>query len=99
MSSRAWSRLGRPASRDGWRGLVASRDEPAGKPRDVPLGDRSAGPLPRAPGRSLVSTIPHAAPGLELSLEQIALSRGHVFINPDRLPEQQRRRTHHEAPS
>jgi hypothetical protein len=28
MSSRAWSRLGRPASRGGWRGLVASHDEP-----------------------------------------------------------------------
>ena len=40
--------------------------------------------LPVTPGRSLVTTVPHAAPGLNLSLQQIALNRGHVVINPDR---------------
>jgi hypothetical protein len=81
----------------------ASRDELAGKPRDVPAARQAspsrtgASPLPRAPGRSLVSPIPRAPPGFELSLEQIALNRERVLINPDRLPEHQKGGEHHEA--
>jgi hypothetical protein len=80
-----------------------SRDEHAGKPRDVPAARQASpsrtgeSPLPRAPGRSLVSPIPRAPPGFELSVEQIALNRERVLINPDRLPEHQKGGEHHEA--
>jgi hypothetical protein len=89
---------------EGRRAARASRDELAGKPRDVPAARQAspsrtgASPLPRAPGRSLVSPIPRPPPGFELSLEEIALNRERVLVTPiGYLSTRKEANTHHET--